>query len=655
MSRFAIRLLLPLFVSLVSGAFLSNSAASQTRPLIYVIPQPGARHISPTTSLAVHEGDPLDPESLSTDLFEVSGRASGAHSGKITLSDDGRTLLFYPDDPFIYGETVDVTIRPGLSTITGAAINGYSYQFAVIDRPLSELPSPPSDMQTFPLQPSPRQFRGENPNYHTHPEFTNIMTATVTTAAQDTKSGLIFVAALGIFYDGQRGLLILDDEAEPVYIKTTPGDKHVTDFKRQTVAGEDYLTYHVGTPQGSAYTSGSAYVMNDQYQIVDTWDMGNGYEADEHEFLLLDNGHAAMVSYHVIPYDLRPWGGPANGALVDIILQELDPAKNVIFEWHASQHIPIGDTQQSFTGGGAVDFFHTNSIEIDSDGNWLISSRNTSEVTKLNRQTGEVIWRMGGAGNEFTFTNDSGFWRLHDVRRLANGNITVFDNGNEHNPPYSRAVEYVVDEQAKTVTRVWQYPEDTSLFAAFMANAQRLGNGNTMIGWGALPKVSEVTADGDLALEMALGGLTYRAFRFDWDGMPAEMPRAAIQFNGNPSSVTLYASWNGATDIEEYDVYAGSTSDSMTLLTTVPRTGFETTISLTGLTNNTCFFQVHPIHAEAVETPYSRILFRPDLEACQNCLKSICHSWYPDGVHLYGCCLLPDAARHLIGRHLRAG
>ena len=69
------------------------------------------------------------------------------------------------------------------------------------------------------------------------------------------------------------------------------------------------------------------------------------------------------------------------------------------------------------------------------------------EITKIDRQTGDIIWRLGGVNNEFTFLNDSldfqhsiptPFCYQHDIRRLRNGNITIYDNGNYKHPKYSQ-------------------------------------------------------------------------------------------------------------------------------------------------------------------------------------------------------------------------
>lgn len=475
-----------------------------------------------------------------------------------------------------------------------------------------------------PKSPIPLANSGQS-TYYTHPEFTNIMTTTVTSPAQNTSDGLIFLGAVKQFYGGPSAVMIMDNEGEPVYIKTLNGDPFVGDVKKQTVNGTDYLTFHAGVNTG-AWTYGKAYVMDQNYQIVKTWTVDNGLGADIHDFWLLDNGHAIIMAYEPVPFDLSPYGGPVDGTLVDIRIQEQDANGNVDFEWIGSDHMPIGDTGQTINTTSPVDYLHTNAIEVDNDGNWLLSHRNFSEITKINRQTGDIIWRMGGMGNEFTFTNDIGFVNQHSVRRLDNGHLLLFDNGNGHVPPHTRAIEYIVDENAKTVTRYGMYPEDTSIFSFAMGSVQRLANGNTMIGWGTTPRMTEVIPGGTVALDILLGSLSYRVFRFPWEAVPLEPPKAVLQSDGDPTAVTIYTSWNGATDIVSYDVYAGATTSTMSLVTTVPRSGFETEIPLISLPTDTCFFRTKPVHDQGNSTPYSNMVFRLDLQVCWDLLD---HAYLP--------------------------
>ena len=72
---------------------------------------------------------------------------------------------------------------------------------------------------------------------------------------------------------------------------------------------------------------------------------------------------------------------------------------------------------QETRSGPTVNWTHGNALDLDADGNLLVSFRSLSEITKIDTRTGEVLWRMGGLRNQFTFP-DSGppFLRQHGVR-----------------------------------------------------------------------------------------------------------------------------------------------------------------------------------------------------------------------------------------------
>lgn len=457
-------------------------------------------------------------------------------------------------------------------------------------------------------------------SFRTYPEFTGVITNTVSVPAGGTGPGLLFAASLGYNYQGLRSLMIFDDLGQPVYVQLTPPGWVVSDFKRQTVGGVPYLTYHLGRGVGG-WSYGRAEVLDASYRLVGSWTIDNGYGADLHEFLLLDNGHAILMGYEPVPYDLSPFGGPRDGVVMDAVLQEQDADHQVVFEWRGLQHVAITETYVPLTTPN-VDYLHPNALEVDHDGDWLVSNRNTSNIIKIDRQTGAVRWRLGGKRNQFAFANDGGFSYQHDIRRLANGNITLLDNGNTHVPPHSRAVEYALDEQQLRATRVWQYPQDASEFSPLMSNAQRLPNGNTLIGWGSRTKYTEVKQDGTRALEGRIGAPSYRMFRAPWSGQPAAPPRAAVAYATSPTTATVYAAWNGATEVTGYEVHAGPDAATLALVGQAGRAGFETAIPLAGLPAGTCVFKIRPLRSSGPAAPLSGPAYRRDLPACQALLRS---------------------------------
>jgi len=101
---------------------------------------------------------------------------------------------------------------------------------------------------------------------------------------------------------------------------------------------------------------------------------------------------------------------------------------------------------------------------------------------------------------------------------LANGNIILFDNGNLHTPPTSRAVEYALDENAKTARLVWEYRHEPALYGFALGFAQRLPNGNTLICYGTAQRIIEVDAGGNKVWDLRIeepNRFAYRTFRIE--------------------------------------------------------------------------------------------------------------------------------------------
>jgi hypothetical protein len=108
---------------------------------------------------------------------------------------------------------------------------------------------------------------------------------------------------------------------------------------------------------------------------------------------------------------------------------------------------------------------------------------------------------------------------------------------------------------------------------------QVLPNGNVFAGWGSEPYSSEFSHDGKLLFDARFLGSTqsYRAFRLPWSGHPSEDPAVAVE-RGSDDEVTVYASWNGATDVATWQVLAGPDPDRLEPVGSAPWRGFETTI-----------------------------------------------------------------------------
>ncbi len=410
---------------------------------------------------------------------------------------------------------------------------------------------------------------------------------------------------------GTRYLLILDNAGQPIYYRRFPNIFYAVDFKLQS---NGMLTYFDAASQ-------VFHALDTSYTEVKTYRAGNGYVTDLHDLQVLPNGHALIMIYDPQRVDMSKVvpGGDPNATVIGLVLQELDTRGQVVFEWRSWDHFQITDTYESLTAT-TIDYSHGNAVHMDTDGNILLSSRHMSEITKINRATGDIMWRLGGKNSDFTFTNTQPFVYQHDIRRLPNGNVSLFDNRTGQGPQYSRGIELSLDLAAMTATLVKDYRNAPDTYSVAMGSNQLLSNGNRLIGWGAsnTTMVTEFAPDGTKVFELLptveLPLSSYRAFRFPWHATPAWPPTVVVQ--AQTGATQLNYSWNGATEVAAYHIYGGPTPTSMTLLMIQAKTGFEDTSSIPETSPPTCFYQVVPVDTSGKTLRASDVVVNP-ISACQ--------------------------------------
>lgn len=406
------------------------------------------------------------------------------------------------------------------------------------------------------------------------------------TAARGVAPGYVFCAPKngpGEAGPGQDGCLILDNAGQPVWFRPLQReDWDVMAFSLQRYRGRPVLTWWEGPHTG--YGRGEFVIADESYREVARVRAGNGYEADHHEFQITPQGTALFDIYGRTSADLSGLGGGRNAAVLEGIVQEVDiETGEVLFEWHSLEYV---SPEESYAGPPedpdyAYDYFHINSVDPYPDGYLTISARRTSTVYKVDRATGEVVWRLGGKKSDFEMGEGTRFALQHDARRHPDGTITLFDNGDVDEVPQSRGVVLGLDEKEMTVTLVREYTHPERLLSDTQGNVQVLPNGNVFVGWGSAPVLSEFGPEGDLRFSAAFGaeGESYRAFRFPWRGRSQDEPAVAAEFRGG-GRVVVYASWNGATEVAEWEVLAGPGPDRLRPVASAPRKGFETVITV---------------------------------------------------------------------------
>src|ERR687897_2280898 len=261
--------------------------------------------------------------------------------------------------------------------------------------------------------------------FRPRPDLTPPAVEVAKEAHDETAPGYIFVAPEkgGA---GKGGSMIIDDRGQVVWFFPLRGPYGRTmNFETQIYQGTNVLTW--------GQTPGEYVIFDSSYREIASFGAANGYNGDHHEFHISPQDTALITIYNAVPQDLTSVGGRVDSVAWQGIVQELDiQTGEVLFEWQSIDHIGLAETyvtpsEDHYPG---IDYFHINSIDVDHDNNLLISARETSAVYKIDRKTGEVIWRLGGKWSDFEMGPGTRFAYQHDARRQRDGTITIFDNGN---------------------------------------------------------------------------------------------------------------------------------------------------------------------------------------------------------------------------------
>jgi hypothetical protein len=526
------------------------------RHRVSVFPANGTKNASPGTQITIRGAARRE-----LDDVEVAGSRSGSHDGKLRAHSDGRGASFVPAKPFADRERV--TVRVG-----GSVASRFS-----VTAPVAAL---------LPAQQAGRQRAGVA-RFRSRPDL-QPSALKVEVARSGTARGNIFVAPKGP--KSQGGPMILDSAGRLVWFLPMPGDLQAYDFQVQRYKGRPVLTWWQGE-QASGLGRGVGVVYDTAYRPVARIRAGNGYLQDLHEFRLTSRGTAQIDAFNPVGADLTSVGGPADGIVWDCVVQEIDIKTGlVLFEWHSLDHVPIGDSYRRPNRDKPYDYFHVNSIDDLPDGNLLVSSRDTHTVYAINRSTGQIVWRLGGKHSTFAIGRGADFRWQHDARPHGRDKVSLFDNHalTGERGGVSRGLVIRLDRGARRASLVRSFTHPDRIKSPSKGNLQLLTGGHALAGWGGKnPRFSEFAADGTLLFDetfVSPKSSSYRAYRFAWSGHPTDRPAAAATTAG--ATTTVYASWNGATEVARWRVLSGAAPGSLRAGPTAARIGFETAIPLRG-------------------------------------------------------------------------
>ena len=216
-----------------------------------------------------------------------------------------------------------------------------------------------------------------------------------------------------------------------------------------------------------------------------------------HDFVELENGNLLVLS------------DDFEGTVEDIVVELDRNTGEVIKTWDIGDYIPKTEGMtQMWTSD---DWFHNNSIDFDETNNSIIlSGRHQDAVISIGYDSGKLNWIIGDPDNwdtlglveEYFFTPVGTHfeWQYaqHSAIVLPNGNIFMFDNGNNKSKnsetyvnassSYSRGVIYDINTDTMEISQVYQYGKErgSSFYSPYISNVAYYAEGNYMIHSGGI-------------------------------------------------------------------------------------------------------------------------------------------------------------------------
>ncbi len=316
----------------------------------------------------------------------------------------------------------------------------------------------------------------------------------------------------------------------------------------------------------------------------------SGWTVALHE-MLIRGTDAWVIASRTVP--ASAYGGPAGTQVLDTAVQKYDLTTGaLLYTWDPGLYIPLADTYATPING-VLDAYHANSINLIPGGKFLVSLRNTWGAYLVDPSTNTIQWQVGGKPLpgvvNFSVPAADQFQWQHDVELHRGDRLSVFDDHccgitgpGTFAPPTgpSRGLVLKLDMTAHTASLLAQFSRGSHFNAGFLGNTDLLPNGNTMIGWGSTQFFSEYGKTGKRLLDVTFPSpdLSYRAYVQRWTGKPSYPPTGAVRTRGQ--TATVYATWNGDTQVTSWRVLGGSNAAHLATLATVGRSGFETAIKL---------------------------------------------------------------------------
>jgi arylsulfate sulfotransferase len=328
------------------------------------------------------------------------------------------------------------------------------------------------------------------------------------TVLSNPTDGQIVLSTFSSNYKTPGNLTVLDKYGKTVLQKSTP--TAAINFQKWQANGKTRYSYMEYDTTAVALSPGlwptTAVVLNESFQEIKRVRLlpyngrttADPTAVDGHEFIYLDDNHFIMLAgfqktVSNIPSSLNP---VTNCKVVAPIIQEIQDDR-VVWEWDGTNYPELYRQSvegNAFSNGNVLhDYVHMNSVFVDpTDNNLICSMRNLNQVIKISRTDGHIMWRLGGSNSDFPMTADMKFLRQHNVTLTDNNQtLLLVDNGEATERPYSRIVEFGLNQSERTIGSFKAFTVPQNIFIQYMGSAQKTGD-TYFIGCGSAAKLLEV-------------------------------------------------------------------------------------------------------------------------------------------------------------------
>ncbi len=530
----------------------SDTFGQLTPEVVYMSPRAGSEYNSPDCQVLMRFNEPVKAKDYHNVELIISDQNEKTVSGITKFVDDGLAILFKPDMVFSLSGKYHVELC--YHTQSGDEVSLINSEFYITHGigstyGYSNISDEYTSFQGGEFANAERAAR-----YREQHNLPDNFPAIEVTYKNNPLPGHYFVSARqgGNTYPGHNFMICFDTCGTPVFYKML--ENRGSDFK---IASNGYLTHHYGE-YGHYLQLDSSYNQNGVYTAL------QGFSTDMHE-LKIENDSSYWVltkQLHLVDMSQIVPGGNENATVEENIIQHIDKFGNLLWQWNSLDHIPITDCDTRFVDLTAfyIDYIHINALDFDEDSNLLISSRHLNEITKINASTGDIIWRWGGDANQFTFIEDpDGFYGQHSIKYQGDNVFTLFDNGNFHNPPHSRGLEYELDQQNMTASLKKEFTTgDAPVYSPFMGHMQKNNERAVIVGWASNEPGLVLTEFDDVCdkrleihnLDTTL--ISYRAYKFPWHTNAFYFLHDTINVFGNASvsdtTLTNFSIYNNSSE-----------------------------------------------------------------------------------------------------------